>query len=102
MSNKIALITGASRGLGFALAQELAAKDWKLLITGRNAGKLLEAKKELARQTEVIAIAGDVRDEVHLLELRDLLENNQWKLDLIVNNASAQKKHWERPHPFSR
>ena len=89
MSNKIALITGASRGLGFALAQELADKGWKLFITGRNAVKLLEAKKELTRQTEVIAVAGDVRDEVHLLELRDLLETHQWKLDLIVNNASA-------------
>ena len=89
MSNKLALITGASRGLGFALAQELATKGWKLFITARNAAKLLQAKNKLAKQTDVIAIAGDVRDEVHLLELADLLETNHWQLDLIVNNASA-------------
>ena len=88
-SKKTALITGASRGLGFSLAEILANKGWNLLINARNADQLLSAKKRLAAITEVIAIAGDVRDELHLLQLAEALEKNQWNIDLLVNNASA-------------
>lgn len=89
MSNKIALITGASKGLGFALAKQLAHKGWHLLITARNPHQLLQAKKELSVYAKVTAVAGDVRDEVHLLEIAELLASNNWQLDLVVNNASA-------------
>lgn len=88
-TNKTALITGASKGLGLALAQQLAQQGWKLLINARNPEALLSIKKELSQQTEVMAIAGDVRDEIHLMELAEALENKRWKIDLIVNNASA-------------
>lgn len=87
--HKTALITGASKGLGFALAQTLAHQGWQLLIDARNAELLLAAKKQLQKFTEVVAIAGDVRDEVHLLELAEALKQRQWELDLVVNNASA-------------
>lgn len=86
---KTALITGASKGLGYALAERLAHNGWNLLIDARNANQLLEAKKHLEQFTEVIAISGDVRDEIHLLQLADALQNNQWRADLVVNNASA-------------
>ncbi|WP_367392544.1 SDR family NAD(P)-dependent oxidoreductase [Lewinella sp. LCG006] len=88
-NNKTALITGASRGLGYALALALAKKGWQLLINGRNAETLLKARNELAKHTKVVAISGDVRDEIHLLQLRDALRDQQWRLDLVVNNASA-------------
>ena len=86
---KIALITGASQGLGFVLAQHLAARGWKLLITARRASLLREAQQQLAAHTEVVALSGDVRDEVHLLQLAEVLERQHWSLDLVVNNASA-------------
>lgn len=86
---KTALITGASKGLGYALAKELARKGWRLLINARNAKQLLQAKNELSLLTDVIAISGDVRDEIHLLQLAEALQQDNWKLDLIVNNASA-------------
>lgn len=86
---RTALITGASKGLGYALAEELAHTGWNLLINARNAKQLLEVKNHLGQFTEVIAIAGDVRDEIHLLQLAEVLESNQWQLDLVVNNASA-------------
>ena len=89
MSNKTALITGGSRGLGLALAESLAQQGWNLLITGRNAARLLEVRNQLRQHSQVVAISGDVRDEVHLLELADALRNQDWSLDLIVNNASA-------------
>ena len=86
---KTALITGASKGLGYSLAENLAHKGWNLLINARNAKQLLEAKKHLEQFTNVIAISGDVRDEIHLLQLVEALQSNQWQLDLVVNNASA-------------
>ena len=89
MSHKTALITGASRGLGLALATALAQQGWNLLITGRSAGKLLAAKNTLSAHTTVHALSGDVRDEVHLLEIAEALDRNGWSLDLLVNNASA-------------
>lgn len=86
---KTALISGASKGFGRQLAISLAQEGWNLLITARNAQHLLTTKKELSKWTTTIAIAGDVRDEVHLLELAEALDMHQWKLDLVVNNASA-------------
>lgn len=86
---KTALITGASKGFGFFLAESLAKKGWNLLINARSAHELLKARNKLTDLTEVIAIAGDVRDEIHLLQLAEALKKNQWRLDLVVNNASA-------------
>jgi len=86
---RTALITGASKGLGYSLAEELSRNGWNLLITARNAKQLLSAKNHLEKFTEVIAVSGDVRDEIHLLQLAEVLLSNQWQLDLVVNNASA-------------
>ena len=88
-SHKTALITGASKGFGYQLALHLAQHGWSLLITARTPVSLLAAKKQLSKYTEVKAISGDVRDEVHLLELAETLQIHEWKLDLVVNNASA-------------
>src|SRR5450432_3462684 len=89
MNKKTALITGASKGLGYALAENLAHNGWNLLINARNAKELLAAKNYLDQFTKVIAIPGDVRDEIHLLQLAEALQTNKWQPDLVVNNASA-------------
>ena len=57
---KNALITGASRGLGLALARELAQKGWGLIIDGRGKKALEEVSVELSKKTNIIAITGDV------------------------------------------
>ncbi len=88
-NTKTALITGASKGLGYSLAEYLAHGEWNLLINARNANQLLTAKNELEKFAKVVAIAGDIRDEVHLLQLAKILKENQWQLDAVVNNASA-------------
>ena len=54
-NTKTALVTGASKGLGYALAEYLAHNGWNLLINARNAKQLLEAKKHLEPFTKVIA-----------------------------------------------
>src|SRR5918999_862747 len=81
-----ALITGASRGLGLALARELARRDWRLVIDARGAEALEAARAALAERTEVVALPGDVADPGHR---RALVDAAGGRIDLLVNNASA-------------
>lgn len=82
---KTAIVTGASRGLGLALAWALAERGWRLAIDARGAEALEAARVELAQLTEVTALAGDVADEAHR---RALVGATGGRLDLLVNNAS--------------
>ena len=80
-----ALITGASRGLGLALARELARRSWRLVIDARGAEALEAARAELASLTEVVAVLGDVAADEHR---RALVAAAGPRIDLLVNNAS--------------
>jgi NAD(P)-dependent dehydrogenase (short-subunit alcohol dehydrogenase family) len=81
-----AIVTGASRGLGFALAGALAERGWRLVIDARDGVALEQAAARLRERTEVVAIAGDVSDPVH----RDaLVAAADGPIDLLVNNAST-------------
>jgi NAD(P)-dependent dehydrogenase (short-subunit alcohol dehydrogenase family) len=84
----IALITGASRGLGLALAQELADRGHGLVIDARGTEALEEARSALAGRTAVTAIAGDVADARHRAELVAAADR-MGELRLLVNNASV-------------
>jgi NAD(P)-dependent dehydrogenase (short-subunit alcohol dehydrogenase family) len=83
---RTAIITGASRGLGLALARALARHDFRLVIDARDAQALEEARVELAALTEVVAIAGDVADDRHR---RALVHAAGERIDVVVNNASV-------------
>jgi len=83
---KTALITGASRGLGLALARALAAKGWRLIIDARFPEVLEFVQDELAQVTEVIAIPGDISDSTHRQELAQAARKFGG-LDAVVNNA---------------
>jgi NAD(P)-dependent dehydrogenase (short-subunit alcohol dehydrogenase family) len=87
VERKAALITGGSRGLGLALARELATRGWALVIDARGAEALQAAADELTRMTEVAAIAGDVADEAHRAALVGAAREFG-RLDLLANNAS--------------
>ena len=84
-----ALITGASRGLGLALARSLAADGWRLIIDGRDPAALETAAQALSRLTGdgVTAVAGDVSSEEHRLALAEAL-TAAGGLDVVVHNAS--------------
>ena len=80
-----ALITGASRGLGRALADALADRGWRLVIDARGADALEATRAALAGRAEVVALAGDVADDGHRAAL---VEACGGELDALVNNAS--------------
>jgi NAD(P)-dependent dehydrogenase (short-subunit alcohol dehydrogenase family) len=87
----VAIITGASRGLGRALAAALAARGWDLVIDGRSADALKAAEEELdglENTGRLTVLPGDVTEASH----RAGLVAAAWEfggLDLLVNNASA-------------
>ena len=83
---RTALITGASRGLGRALARALAERGWRLVIDARGVTELEAVADELRDRTDVVAVAGDVSDESHRQALVDATGGG--RLDLLVNNAS--------------
>jgi NAD(P)-dependent dehydrogenase (short-subunit alcohol dehydrogenase family) len=80
---RTAIVTGASRGLGLALARALAERGWRLAIDARGGEKLEAARLSLG---EVVAVPGDVADERHR---RELVAAAGEPIDLLVNNASA-------------
>jgi len=86
-TRRVALITGASRGLGLALSSSLAEHGWSLVIDARGEGDLDAAAERLGRRTSVTAVAGDAADEAHRLALIDAA-SEMGGLDVLVNNAS--------------
>jgi NAD(P)-dependent dehydrogenase (short-subunit alcohol dehydrogenase family) len=83
----VALVTGASRGLGLALAEALAARGWRLIIDARGAEALKQVEDRLSEQTDVTAVAGDIQDEAHRLALIEAARA-AGGLNALVNNAS--------------
>jgi NAD(P)-dependent dehydrogenase (short-subunit alcohol dehydrogenase family) len=85
---KNAVITGASRGLGLALARGLAAEGWSLVIDARDPAALRSAAASLPGQASVLPLPGDITDPAHRAALRDAADSLGGP-DLLVNNAGT-------------
>ncbi len=86
LSERVAIITGASRGLGFEIAKAYAARGVRLIIAARGEDALSSAEAELAKQTEVVALAVDVSQDAERLVQAGL--DRFGRIDVLVNNAS--------------
>jgi NAD(P)-dependent dehydrogenase (short-subunit alcohol dehydrogenase family) len=84
----VAVVTGASQGLGLALAEALARRGWALVVDARRADRLDAAVTQLAEHTTVVGVAGDVADPVHRAELCRVAAS-LGTVGLLVNNAST-------------
>ncbi len=85
---RTALITGASRGLGFALASSLAERGWEMIIDARGAPALEKARDTLSKLARATAIPGDLSDPAHRRALAQAARL-AGGLDLVFNNAST-------------
>jgi NAD(P)-dependent dehydrogenase (short-subunit alcohol dehydrogenase family) len=81
-----AIVTGASRGLGLALAEALAGRGWRLVIDARDGVALEDAAARLRGRAEVVAVAGDVADTEHRAAL---VAAAGGPVAVLVNNAST-------------
>ena len=88
-TNEVALVTGASRGLGLEVAWMLAQRGLRLILTARGAQELEQAADELRPRTEVIALPGDIGERAHAERLVTAGVARFGGIDLLVNNAST-------------
>jgi len=82
----VVLITGASKGLGRAIALELARRGHPMILNARGAEGLREIEEEASRFTRVVAVAGDVSEIAEEIAARG--ERELGPIDILINNAS--------------
>lgn len=89
MKNKLALVTGASRGIGREIALEFAEQGSDLvLISSRESDALKQTKKDCEeKNVNVITLTGDVSDEEFVIFVFDEIKEKFGKIDILVNNA---------------
>jgi gluconate 5-dehydrogenase len=94
LSGKVALVTGAHRGLGFAIAQGLARAGATVVLNGRNRETLTAAAQTLDAQGLAAEIAAfDVTDRQAVREAVAAIEREHGHLDILFNNAGIQRRH---------
>jgi NAD(P)-dependent dehydrogenase (short-subunit alcohol dehydrogenase family) len=90
LSNKVAIITGASRGIGRAIAETLSFEGMNVVLVARSATELEAVAQSLQHESLVQAV--DLRESSSALQIVDATLEKFGKLDLLVNNAGATKR----------
>ncbi|MEU9072433.1 SDR family oxidoreductase [Streptomyces sp. NPDC048109] len=88
LSGRVALVTGASRGIGYGVAEALVARGDRVCITGRNEDALKEAVEKLGAD-RVIGVAGKAHDEAHQAVAVERVMEAFGRVDFLVNNAGT-------------
>jgi NAD(P)-dependent dehydrogenase (short-subunit alcohol dehydrogenase family) len=103
LSGRLALITGANRGIGLAIARALALEGCDLIITARDQRALAKAQRELERhEVQVLAQSCDVRNPDSIDYLFTLVRTLHRPLDILINNAGIghpNRTVGELPYP---
>ncbi len=92
---RIALVTGANRGIGFEVCRELASKGFIVLLTARDTAKAKTAAKKLAKVGTVEPLLLDVAGEHSIKNAASEITGRYGYLDVLVNNAGINYDTWE-------
>jgi len=93
LSGKVALVTGGSHGIGFAVAKTLAEAGAKVCINGRSEDKLAASKAEFkALGLDIFTVAFDVTEEADVDRGISIIEKEVGAIDILVNNAGIIKR----------
>ena len=93
LAGRRALVTGASRGIGFAIAEALATAGASVVLNARNAATLEEAARQLRKSGAQVAVSAfDVTDAAQCRQAIDVIESTVGPLDILVNNAGMQRR----------
>ncbi|MEU4425905.1 SDR family oxidoreductase [Actinoplanes sp. NPDC024001] len=86
MADQVAIVTGASRGIGFAIAQRLIAQGARVAVTGRDADALAAAVKELGGPEVAVGVAGKGDDAAHRAAVVDTVREKFGPVTTLINN----------------
>ncbi len=93
MQNKVVIITGASSGIGLALAREFAQRGNKLVLAARSADKLQEIEEELKSQgADIITVITDVSVEADCRNMVEKAVEKFGRIDILINNAGLSMR----------
>ena len=93
MDKKVIIITGASSGIGRALAFEFASRNYKLVISARNEKNLESVKNDLInKKCEVVSVIADVSIEDDCRKIIETAISNYGKIDILINNAGISMR----------
>lgn len=94
LKDKIAVVSGASKGIGRAVARELAAQGCDVVLVARTQSLLDEAVSQIKQESgrNAIAVAVDLREPLAVTKVADTIKGKYDKLDILVNNAGATKR----------
>lgn len=86
-ADQVAVVTGASRGIGLAIAERIVAEGGQVVITARNAEPLAEAVARLGGEAHALFVAGKADDTDHQAEVFATVTEKFGRLDVLVNNT---------------
>lgn len=92
---RIALVTGANRGIGFEVCRQLATKGHLVLLTARDARKAKAAADAISRAGRVEPLALDVADANSIAKAAAEVATRHGQLDILINNAGINYDTWE-------
>jgi len=94
-SLRVAVVTGANRGIGFEVCRQLAEKDFVVLLTARDTAKAHAAARKLADAGTVEALVLDVADPPSIKTAAAEVAHRYGRLDVLINNAGINYDTWE-------
>ncbi|KAI5887550.1 NAD(P)-binding protein [Schizophyllum commune H4-8] len=96
LTDRVALVTGGGTGIGYMIAQGLAANGAKVYISGRRGDVLANAAREFEGKGELIPLLMDVTSKASILAAKDIIAAADGRLDILVNNAgqSGPRSMW--------